>query len=113
MRARSDPRFTLASAPAAGGSERYRLAGLASFATASALLARGSQEFAGKAQVEVDLGGIEGADSAGLAVLLTWVERARRDGQSLRFTGLPASLRRIAHVCAAEELLRAAETARR
>ena len=102
--------FTLVSEAAAAGGTRYRVAGIAGFATARALLAQGSAEFAGKARVEVDLSGVASADSAGMAVLLTWVERARLAGQSLTFTGLPAQLRGIAHVCAVEELLRAAES---
>lgn len=103
------PGFTLTATPATAGGLRCRVEGVAGFATATALLARGSAEFAGHAQVEVALEGIQSADSAGLAVLLTWVERAQRAGQALKFTGLPAALRGIARVCAVEELLRAAE----
>ena len=100
---------TLVAEPAAGAGARYRLAGVAGFKTAKALLAQGSAEFAGRPRVEVDLTGLESADSAGLAVLLTWVERAHRAGQALRFTGLPAQLGGIARVCGVEALLRAAE----
>jgi phospholipid transport system transporter-binding protein len=105
--ARRPARFELT---ADGGDGHYRLSGIAGFETARALLERGTAEFAGRERVEVDLGGITHADSAGLAVLLTWVARARRAGHAVRFTALPPQLVRIARVCSVEGLVWAAET---
>lgn len=99
-------RFELAPAGAAGS---YALTGVLSFDTASAALARGTTLFSGAGTRSVDLSGVTHADSAGLSVLLTWVERARREGWRLRYTALPAQLLGIARLCAVESLLTAAE----
>jgi len=101
--------FELA-AGAAG--EPFRLAGVASLATARALLERGSALFGTLAEVELDLSAVSHVDSAGLAVLLTWIERARRDGRVLRYRSIPAQLRGIARISAVEEMLQAAAARR-
>jgi len=97
---------------AGAAGQPFRLAGVASLATARALLERGSALFGALAQVELDLSAVTHADSAGLAVLLTWLERARRGGRVLRYRGMPAQLRGIARISAVEEMLRAAEAPR-
>jgi phospholipid transport system transporter-binding protein len=97
--------FVLEAAATAGD---YRLSGVLNVDSAAAVLTAGSRAFAGHAAVSVDLGGITHADSAGLSVLLTWVERARHAGQRLVFRELPAPLLRIARLCAVESMLSAA-----
>jgi phospholipid transport system transporter-binding protein len=94
-----------------GGSGRFVLTGVLSFETASAVLASGDAAFASERALTVCLSGVTHADSAGLAVLLTWVERARREGRTLAFTAIPAQLVSIARLCAVETLLSAAATA--
>lgn len=91
-----------------GADGRYRLAGVAGFGNGRALLLRGTGAFRGQAAVEVDLSGVTSTDSAGLAVLLTWVQHARATGQQLRFDGLPPQLAAIARVCGVESMLAAA-----
>jgi phospholipid transport system transporter-binding protein len=91
-----------------GAAGRYRLTGTADMASARALLGRGLAEFGGQPEVELDLSGVTAADGAGLAVLLTWLERARAAGQQLRFTGLPAPLVALARVCGVDAMLGAA-----
>ena len=97
---------------AGAAGEPFRLAGVASLATARALLERGTAMFGGQPDVELDLSKVTHADSAGLAVLLTWLERARRSGQLLRYRGVPAQLLGIARISGVEELLRASEARR-
>jgi len=92
----------------AGGAGSFRLSGVLSFQTASRVLAAGTRAFGSERALAVDLSGVTHADSAGLAVLLTWVERARREGRSLAFTAIPAQLVKIARLCAVEPLLGAA-----
>ena len=94
---------------ALGADGRYRLAGHFGFETASAVLARGNAEFARYPHVELDLSGVTAADSAGLAVLLAWVERARKRGGTLRYTGLPRQIAAIAAISDVAALLRGAE----
>ena len=43
-----------------------------------------------------DLGGVEEADSAGLALLVAWQRTARREGGRIHFRGTPAVLRAVA-----------------
>ena len=88
-----------------GEAGRYRLAGVATFANARALLEHGSREFRGQSAVAVDLSGVTAADSAGLAVLLAWLQEARAAGQTLTFNALPAQLLGTARVCGVEPLL--------
>ncbi len=94
-----------------GGGGRYRLTGAADLSTARALLERGYAAFAGEARVELDLSGVTAADGAGLAVLLTWVTRARAAGRALRFLGIPPQLLALARVCGVEAMLEAAAPA--
>ncbi len=93
-----------------GEGGRFRLSGCFGFETAGPLLERGDTAFRPHAHVELDLSGVSDADSAGLAVLLAWVERARSRGHTLRYTGLPAQLVGIARISEVESLLRAAES---
>jgi phospholipid transport system transporter-binding protein len=104
-RANPSPQFELAPAGAAG---QFRLTGVLSFETAAAVLARGIAAFDSERALALDLSGVTHADSAGLAVLLTWIERARRDRRSLAYTGVPAQLLQIARLCAVEPMLGAA-----
>jgi phospholipid transport system transporter-binding protein len=92
-----------------GDGGRFRLAGCFGFETAAAVLARGDSLFGTHPVVELDLSGVTDADSAGLAVLLAWIERARRRGQSLRYVGMPPQLAGIARITDVEPLLHAAE----
>lgn len=100
---------------AAGGFElsgeggRFRLAGCFGFETAARVLERGDALFRAHPDVELDLSGVSDADSAGLAVLLAWIERARRRGHTLRYVGIPSQLAGIARITDVEPLLSAAE----
>jgi ABC-type transporter Mla MlaB component len=49
-------------------------------------------------RLEIDCVAVTAADSAGLAVFLVWLARARRDGRELRFANLPASIRALARI---------------
>lgn len=55
--------------------------------------------------VSVHLEGVEKTDSSALALLLEWASWARREGSSLEFLSPPDSLRVIAALSDADELL--------
>ncbi|GIX21770.1 MAG: hypothetical protein KatS3mg121_0553 [Gammaproteobacteria bacterium] len=55
--------------------------------------------------LEVDLSAVEAADSAGLALLLEWLGRARRRGVALRYRALPPGIEALARACQVLELL--------
>lgn len=87
----------------------FRLTGCFGFETAAPVLERGEREFAAHRQVELDLSGVTDSDSAGLAVLLVWIDRARKRGGRIRYVGLPQQLVGIAKITEIDGLLHAAE----
>lgn len=54
---------------------------------------------------EIDLSGVEIADSSGLALLLEWLAWAQERGDEIRFTDPPESLRTIAGLSQAGGIL--------
>ena len=68
------------------------------FKTAGALLERGEQLLDGCSEAVIDLREAGACDSAGLALLLEWLDRGRQRGLEIRFRHLPDSLIRIAHL---------------
>ena len=55
--------------------------------------------------VTFDLGAVEQADSAGLALLVGWRRAAERAGGRIHFRGAPSALRAIAGLCGVEHHL--------
>lgn len=88
-----------------GEAGRYRLAGSAGYPNARTLLEAGRRSFANASDVEVDLAGLTALDSAGLAVLVTWLAEARAEGRVLRYVGLPEVLGPAARVAGVERLI--------
>jgi phospholipid transport system transporter-binding protein len=100
----SETRGSFELAAAAGGQLRAR--GPLTFATARAARELGLDSLAsGSGALELDCGGITAADSAGLAVLVDWLGRARQAGRALRYLHLPAGLSTLARISDLEELL--------
>ncbi len=75
------------------------------FATAPQLLGEGESLFQGQRELIIDLGGVQRCDSAGLALLLEWLERGRSRGLSIRYRNIPESLMRIARLSNVASLL--------
>ena len=75
------------------------------FSTVSALLADGEALLMELTEPVVDLSAVNNCDSAGLALLLEWLEMARVGGRSIRYRRLPDALLRIARLSNAEKLL--------
>ncbi len=100
---RRPPAVTIAeSAPG-----RYAVRGSLTFATARRARDEGLRALASAPEpsIEVDLGEVGAADSAGLAVLIEWLAWARRSGRGLRFSRVPETLCAIARICEIEGLL--------
>jgi phospholipid transport system transporter-binding protein len=90
--------------PVGGG--RFRIRGEMTFGTVTALLAASRPLFEGpEAALEVDLAGVERADSAGLALVIEWLRGARTAGKAIRFLNTSPQLRAIAQVSDLEGLL--------
>jgi len=75
------------------------------FATVAPLLAEGERLLRGPGPVEIDLAGVTSANSAGLALLLEWLDLARRRQLRLHFRNLPESLVRLAELTNLGDLL--------
>ena len=60
---------------------------------------------AARREATIDLSAIGRADSAAIALLVEWRRRARLDGRTLRFRGLPQSLRDLLELSELTELL--------
>ena len=83
-----------------------RVRGRLGFAEATAALAR-SGEVLEDAQptIDVDVAGLDGIDSATLAVMLAWAAHAAAGGATLRLSDTPPDLKALAQLCDAEPLL--------
>lgn len=85
--------------------ERSRVVGLLDFATVTRLLPAGAAAIAaGKASV-IDLCGVTGADSSGLALLIEWLSIAKQAEHPLRYENVPAQLHQLARLSEVDELL--------
>jgi phospholipid transport system transporter-binding protein len=80
----------------------YKVTGDLDFSSVAPLAAEGQRLFAGAEAgpkpLSIDLGGVGQANSAGLALLLEWLDQAQGRGLTLSFTNFPNSLARIAAI---------------
>lgn len=86
----------------AGG---FRLTGPLTFDTVPQLVQQGRQLFANGKSVELDLAAVERSDSAGLALLVSWVRLAQRQGSEIAFLNVPEQLLGLARVGGVEQIL--------
>ena len=95
------------------GSGRLQVRGALTFATARHARTEGLRVISAGASttLEIDCGAVTHSDSAGLAVLLDWLILARRHGQALRLTNLPAAIRAVAEISDVEPILNQGFTA--
>jgi len=84
----------------------FAVAGPMTLATAGGLQRAGYQAFAdAAASFEVDLGAVNAADSAGLAVLIDWLAWAAGHQRQLHYRNMPAVLEALAALSEVRELL--------
>ncbi|MDF9393089.1 MULTISPECIES: STAS domain-containing protein [Methylococcus] len=84
---------------------RYSVRGELTFATAPAALKETLPLFRARKNVAIDLGRVERADSAGIALLIEWVRLARKNGASLRLENMPAQVENLVRVSGTGVLL--------
>jgi phospholipid transport system transporter-binding protein len=77
---------------------RLRVEGVLDFSSVTALAAEAESLFPASGPLRIDLSGVESANSAGLALLLEWLERAQSRRLKLEYLNLPDSLKRIAAI---------------
>lgn len=87
------------------GDGRFVLSGDMSFETAEQLLRESEDLFEQHTRIEVDLSGVEKADSAGLALLLEWITWANHTVREIRFADMPERILAIAKTTEVDHLL--------
>ncbi|MDJ0760815.1 MAG: STAS domain-containing protein [Woeseiaceae bacterium] len=87
------------------GEGRFVLKGLMTFKTVEKILRVSEAMFEPHTRLEIDLSGVENADSAGLALLLEWITWANHTVREIRFTGMPDRVLAIAKTTEVEVLL--------
>ena len=88
------------------GGGRFTLDGAVTMATVTALRGAGLQAFArGSGAIEIDLAGVQRADSGALALMVDWLAWARTAGRALKYTSVPAALLALARLSGVDELL--------
>lgn len=91
------------------GDGRYRVEGPLNYLTAPEILEDSEEKFESYAAIEVDLGGVTDTDSAGLAVLLEWVNWAKNYVREIRFVNVPSQIEALADISEVDEFIRSGE----
>ena len=84
---------------------RWRLTGTLDFDSVPELRPRIREALRSGANLTVDLGGVTHTNSAGVALLLQWIEDARRKGATLRVQDPPRELTELAGLSNTHRLL--------
>jgi phospholipid transport system transporter-binding protein len=87
------------------GDGRVRLSGMLGFGTVTEALLTSRHLFAEHRRIEVDLGQVDGTDSAGLALLVEWTGWARREKRKLSFKHVPKQVLELARISEVDKLL--------
>lgn len=87
------------------GGGRFRLSGHLGFESATHALAESHKLFADHKKLQLDLSGVESADSAGLALLVEWTGWAKREKRKLSFTNVPRQAVALAKISEVDEIL--------
>lgn len=91
------------------GDGRFGVNGELGFSTVMTALEKSKAVFAGHSVIELDLAGVTRADSAGLALLLEWVNWARNTAHEIRYRNIPAEIIAMAQISEVEDMLYRAE----
>ena len=91
------------------GAGRFQVHGQLTFETAASALAQSHKTFPEHDRLTIDLSEVALADSAGLALLLEWINWARHDVREIRFENVPKQILAIARISEVTDLLNAGE----
>lgn len=84
---------------------RIALSGELDFGSVATLLGQGLERLESGKPLLLDLSGVTHSNSAGLALLLEWLDQGRRRGVRVQFDNIPDSLLAIARISNVTELL--------
>jgi phospholipid transport system transporter-binding protein len=91
------------------GGGRFAINGVLGFATVTEILERSKELFDDHPVIKIDFSGVTKADSAGLALLLEWINWAKHYQREVRYFNVPKQVQAIAHISEVEDLLHAGE----
>jgi len=91
------------------GGGRFALTGKLGFATARDILGVSKERFAEHPVLKIDLSGVTHSDSAGLALLLEWINWAKAYRREIRYFNVPPQIQAIARISEVTDLLHAGE----
>lgn len=86
------------------------VSGMLTFDTVPGLYRTSDSWFAGGAEIVIDLAQVARADSAGLALMIEWLRRARVAGGKLRFANIPAQVQTLIRVNGLQDALLSSNT---
>ena len=86
-------------------SAHYKLTGTLDFSTISGLNEAFSQRLIDQKTMEIDLLKLRSSNTAGVAMLIHWVNLAQKKSTLLNFTNIPDQVRRLAKINGVEEVL--------
>lgn len=95
------------------GDGRFAISGTFGFPTVTSILERSKQLFESVPVITVDLAGVTHADSAGLALLLEWINWALHYQREIRFSAIPGQLLDMARISDVDKLLQSGDGAAR
>ncbi len=87
--------------------ERSRVVGSLDFSTVTPLLPLGAAAIDKGQAAVVDLSGVTGSDSSGLALLVEWLSLAKVARRPLRYENIPAQLHQLAELSDVDALISA------
>ncbi|MGH8160598.1 MAG: STAS domain-containing protein [Gammaproteobacteria bacterium] len=87
------------------GEGRFEIEGELGFGTATSLLEASESAFTDQPEITLDLSGVTRVNSAGIALLIEWLRRARHEKRALHLVNLPEEALAIARICEVESLL--------
>ena len=85
--------------------EVCHLAGVVDFHTAPKLLDQVNEQILPNGTLLIDFSRVTHANSAALALLLSWRQRASKQQCSLSHQNLPESIQKLSHICQVNELI--------
>jgi phospholipid transport system transporter-binding protein len=91
------------------GGGRFALSGVLGFATVKEILAASRRLFADHAVLKIDFSAVTHSDSAGLALLLEWINWAKHYRREIRYFNIPQAVLAIARISEVSDLLHAGE----
>jgi phospholipid transport system transporter-binding protein len=81
------------------------VSGMLTFDTVAGLYKSSDRWFAGDDEIVVDLGQVTRADSAGLALMVEWLRRAKDAQRRLLFANIPAQMQTLIRVNGLQDAL--------